>query len=78
MLCRVDLWVKNFELRSTLSKEWLDGEHVIFGEVLEGKDVVLAIESFGSVLQAFFYGYQCPLTPHSMSGPDICWGSPKQ
>eukprot|EP00439_Symbiodinium_sp_Y106_P015279 s8379_g2.t1 len=25
--------------------EFLDGEHVLFGEVLEGKDVVLAIET---------------------------------
>ena len=25
-------------------KEWLDGEHVIFGELIEGKQVVLDIE----------------------------------
>lgn len=27
------------------AEEWLDGEHVIFGEVLDGKDVILSMET---------------------------------
>lgn len=29
---------------TTAKTEWLDGEHVIFGEVLDGKDVILSME----------------------------------
>ncbi|PIN03114.1 Cyclophilin type peptidyl-prolyl cis-trans isomerase [Handroanthus impetiginosus] len=39
---------ENFEKNCTANVEWLDGNHVVFGQVVDCYDVLKAIENVGS------------------------------
>ena len=45
-------------------QEWLDGEHVIFGELLEGKEIILNMEPHGTKVRI----------AHPVSGFFFCSG----